>query len=203
MYYSPKPVTHVHHHKEQRFLRLGDACVAQPCDDVVDLVRQRGETSLGASTREILVYSILSSDDVANPFTRDISIGGSNRTACMQDGGLHASSIFSTKEVDKAIGKLLPETAKPLLATLQALEDTLPIGTLAWCRWASQTQLKKAGSHAGAKLAKPEPGNLICDPTCGSGSLALDTARELPDNACRLFGQEKNGSTLALAKMNM
>ena len=74
--------------------------------------------------------------------------------ACMQDGGLHASSIFSTKEVDKAIGKLLPETAKPLLATLQALEDTLPIGTLAWCRWASQTQLKKAGSHAGAKLAK-------------------------------------------------
>ena len=35
--------------KEQRFLWLRDAGVAQPCEDVVDLVCQRGETSLFAS----------------------------------------------------------------------------------------------------------------------------------------------------------
>lgn len=54
-----------------------------------------------------------------------------------------------------------------------------------------------------AKLAAPEPGNLICDPTCGSGSLLFDTARVMDDKNYRLYGQEKNGSTLALAKMNM
>ena len=54
-----------------------------------------------------------------------------------------------------------------------------------------------------AKLAAPEPGNTICDPTCGSGSLLFDVARVLGDNNYRLYGQEKNGSTLALAKMNM
>lgn len=54
-----------------------------------------------------------------------------------------------------------------------------------------------------ALLVKPEPGNLICDPTCGSGSLALDTARLIPGGDYRIYGQEKNGSTLALAKMNM
>ena len=54
-----------------------------------------------------------------------------------------------------------------------------------------------------AKLAAPQQGNLICDPTCGSGSLLFDTARVLGSENCRLYGQEKNGSTLALAKMNM
>jgi len=54
-----------------------------------------------------------------------------------------------------------------------------------------------------ARLAAPEPGNTICDPTCGSGSLLFDMARVLNNKDYRLYGQEKNGSTLALAKMNM
>jgi type I restriction enzyme M protein len=55
-----------------------------------------------------------------------------------------------------------------------------------------------------AKLAQPKNKDIICDPTCGSGSLLFDTARELGDSKkCRLYGQEKNISTLALAKMNM
>ena len=54
-----------------------------------------------------------------------------------------------------------------------------------------------------AKLAKPESGNLICDPACGSGSLLIDAGYEVGRKECRLYGQEKNGSTIALAKMNM
>ena len=55
-----------------------------------------------------------------------------------------------------------------------------------------------------AGLAKPKEKDLICDPTCGSGSLLIDAAALIGDSDnYRLFGQEKNGSTLALAKMNM
>lgn len=54
-----------------------------------------------------------------------------------------------------------------------------------------------------ALLAKPEPGHLICDPTCGFGSLVLDTSLFAKDGHYHLYGQEKNGRTLALAKINM
>ena len=54
-----------------------------------------------------------------------------------------------------------------------------------------------------AKLVEPRAGNRICDPTCGSGSLLLKTAREVPNRNVSLYGQEANGSTWALARMNM
>ncbi len=54
-----------------------------------------------------------------------------------------------------------------------------------------------------AKLVAPVSGNRICDPTCGSGSLLLRTAAEVPDGNCALYGQEKNGATWALCRMNM
>lgn len=54
-----------------------------------------------------------------------------------------------------------------------------------------------------AKLINPQPGNRIIDPTCGSGSLLIKTAREVGSNNFSLYGQEINGSTWALARMNM
>jgi type I restriction enzyme M protein len=60
-----------------------------------------------------------------------------------------------------------------------------------------------------AKLMQPESGARICDPTCGSGSLLITVAEEVPFKKgthirdCSLYGQESNGSTWALAKMNM
>ena len=54
-----------------------------------------------------------------------------------------------------------------------------------------------------AKLVEPRAGDRICDPTCGSGSLLLKTAREVPNRNVSLYGQEANGSTWALARMNM
>jgi len=54
-----------------------------------------------------------------------------------------------------------------------------------------------------AKLTKSQPGARICDPTCGSGSLLIKAAREVGSNNFSLFGQEANGSTWALAVMNM
>lgn len=54
-----------------------------------------------------------------------------------------------------------------------------------------------------AKLVDPQPGNRICDPACGSASLLVKVAREIASNNFSLYGQENNGSTWALARMNM
>lgn len=54
-----------------------------------------------------------------------------------------------------------------------------------------------------AKLTKSEPGARICDPTCGSGSLLIKSGREVGSKNFSLYGQEANGSTWALAVMNM
>lgn len=54
-----------------------------------------------------------------------------------------------------------------------------------------------------AKLAKPKEGDKICDPACGSGGLLIEAALEVGSRNYALFGMEVNGSTWALAKMNM
>jgi type I restriction enzyme M protein len=54
-----------------------------------------------------------------------------------------------------------------------------------------------------AKLVRPKPGDRICDPACGSGSLLIKVGHEVGSNNFSLFGQESNGSTWSLCRMNM
>ncbi len=54
-----------------------------------------------------------------------------------------------------------------------------------------------------AKLLAPKKGNTICDPTCGSGSLLIKVGRQADERDFALFGQEMNGTTHALCRMNM
>ena len=54
-----------------------------------------------------------------------------------------------------------------------------------------------------AKLTQSKPGSRICDPTCGSGSLLIKAGQEVGSDNFSLYGQEANGSTWALAVMNM
>ncbi|POB13850.1 type I restriction-modification system subunit M [Halobacteriovorax sp. DA5] len=57
-----------------------------------------------------------------------------------------------------------------------------------------------------AELVQPKSGDRICDPACGSGSLLIKCANQLLKdgvNDFALYGQEVNGQTMALAKMNM
>lgn len=73
----------------------------------------------------------------------------------------------------------------------------------------------KAGKKAGefytpaevssllAKLVIPQPGDRICDPACGSGSLLIKVAKEVGSDNFSIYGQENNGSTWALCRMNM
>lgn len=58
------------------------------------------------------------------------------------------------------------------------------------------------------KLLKPQEGESIYDPTCGSGGFLIETINYLKENKCnhkniQLFGQENNISTWAMAKLNI
>ena len=54
-----------------------------------------------------------------------------------------------------------------------------------------------------AQLVKPKAGDRICDPACGSGGLLVEAARAIGGRDFALYGMESNGSTWALARMNM
>lgn len=54
-----------------------------------------------------------------------------------------------------------------------------------------------------ARLVQPKDGDRICDPTCGSASLLIRCANQIGGQNYSLYGQESNGSTWALAKMNV
>jgi type I restriction enzyme M protein len=54
-----------------------------------------------------------------------------------------------------------------------------------------------------ARLTQSAPGARICDPTCGSGSLLIKAGQAVGSDNFSLYGQEANGSTWALAVMNM
>lgn len=54
-----------------------------------------------------------------------------------------------------------------------------------------------------ARLVKPEVNDRIYDPTCGSGSLLIRVANQVPNKKVAIYGQERNGATHSLALMNM
>ena len=62
--------------------------------------------------------------------------------------------------------------------------------------------------HLMTQLLEIEPGDSVYDPTCGSGGMLLSAAEELrrqgkEHRALRLFGQERNLTTSAIARMNL
>lgn len=70
---------------------------------------------------------------------------------------------------------------------------------------------KKAGSfytpaavsEIMARIVNVQPGERVYDPTCGSGSLLIKAAKKQNSKEVSIYGQEVNGSSVAMAKMNM
>lgn len=54
-----------------------------------------------------------------------------------------------------------------------------------------------------ARLVEPKENDRIYDPTCGSGSLLIRVVDKVPNRKVAIYGQERNGQTHSLAKMNM
>lgn len=54
-----------------------------------------------------------------------------------------------------------------------------------------------------ARLVKPQENDRIYDPTCGSGSLLVKAFNKVPNKKAQIYGQERNGQTHSLCRMNM
>ena len=122
--------------------------------------------------------------------------------------------LGETKDRNRRLKNLLQDFANPVL-------DLRPsrIGNLDVIGNAYEYLIGKFASDAGkkggefytpaevsillAKLLAPKPGETICDPACGSGSLLIRVAAEVGNDNYFVFGQEVNGGAWALCKMNM
>ena len=117
------------------------------------------------------------------------------------------------KDRNRRLKNLLEDFAKPSLDLRPSRVTEDIIGECyiyLISRFASDAG-KKAGefytpaavSRLLAGLAAPQPGDTICDPACGSGSLLIRAAEQVGSDNFALYGQEVNGATWALARMNM
>lgn len=123
------------------------------------------------------------------------------------------ASLGKTKDRNRRLKHLLEDFHKPQLDMnpTRVSEDMIGNTYIYLIERFASDAGKKAGefytphsvSELVAKLAGPKAGDRICDPSCGSGGLLIEAAREVGSNDFALFGMEVNGSTWALAKMNM
>ncbi|MFH0728027.1 MAG: type I restriction-modification system subunit M [Pseudomonadota bacterium] len=123
------------------------------------------------------------------------------------------ANLGKTKDRNRRLKTLLEDFNKPLLdmSPGKVSEDVIGNTYIYLIERFATDAGKKAGefytphkvSALVAKLVKPRPGNRICDPACGSAGLLIEAAREVGDKNFALFGMESNGSTWALARMNM
>lgn len=123
------------------------------------------------------------------------------------------ANLGRPKDRNRRLKNMLEDFAKPALDLRPSRVTEDIIGECyiyLISRFASDAG-KKAGefytpaavSRLLAKLAAPKAGNTICDPACGSGSLLIRAAEEVGSDNFALYGQEVNGATWALARMNM
>ena len=120
-------------------------------------------------------------------------------------------NLGQTKDRNRRLKNLLEDFAKPTLDLSNVSEDVIGDAYIYLIEKFASEAGKKAGefftprkvSEVVAKLAAPKDGALICDPACGSGSLLLRAGEEVGTSNYRLYGQEANGQTRALARMNM
>jgi len=54
-----------------------------------------------------------------------------------------------------------------------------------------------------SRLVKPKENDRIYDPTCGSGGLLIRAFKKVGTKKAQIYGQERNGQTQALCRMNM
>ncbi|WP_419859721.1 type I restriction-modification system subunit M [Candidatus Palauibacter sp.] len=123
------------------------------------------------------------------------------------------ANLGRTRDRNRRLKNLLEDFAKPSLdlRPSKVTEDIIGQCYIYLISKFASDAGKKAGefytpapvSRLLAKLAAPKPGAQICDPACGSGSLLIRAAEEVGSNDFALYGQEVNGATWALARMNM
>ena len=135
-----------------------------------------------------------------------------------QDISFNSNKLGDEQQKNDILRHLLEDFAKPELNLRESRVGQLDVIGNAYeflIKNFASTSGKKAGefytppevSTLMARLMDPQPGDEICDPTCGSGSLLMKCGRLIRQRTgarkYALYGQEAIGSTWALAKMNM
>lgn len=123
------------------------------------------------------------------------------------------NKLGRTKDRNRILKNMLEDFHKPQLdmSPERVTEDVIGNTYIYLIERFASDAGRKAGefftpqkvSRLVAKLVRPQKGDRICDPACGSGGLLIEAAREVSDKDFALFGMEVNGSTWALARMNM
>jgi type I restriction enzyme M protein len=124
------------------------------------------------------------------------------------------ANLGKTRDRNRRLENLLGDFARLDLRPSRVSEDVIGNTYIYLIERFASDAGKKAGefytpkqvSKLLAQLAAPKPGDRICDPSCGSGGLLIEAAALVEQQGSRdfaLFGQEVNGSTWALARMNM
>lgn len=135
-----------------------------------------------------------------------------------QDITFNTDKLGEEKQKNAILRHLLEDFAKPELDLRPSRVGTLDVIGNAYeymIKLFAASGGQKAGefytppevSELMAELLDPQPGDSICDPACGSGSLLMKIGRKIRDHhdskQYALYGQEAIGSTWSLAKMNM
>ena len=135
-----------------------------------------------------------------------------------QDISFNTDKLGEEKQKNTILRHLLEDFAKPELNLKPSRVGTLDVIGNAY-EYMIKLFAASGGQKAGefytppevsdliAELLDPQPGDSICDPACGSGSLLMKCGRKVIANhnskKYELYGQEAIGSTWSLAKMNM
>ena len=169
-----------------------------------DLYAQRNETNLGEVIDKALEAIEEANKEKLQGVFRNISFNSE-------------SNLGQTRERNVRLKSLLQDFSDPKLDLRPSRVGNLDVIGNAYeyliANFAANAG-KKAGefytpaevSELVAELVQPRPGERISDPACGSGSLLIKCANYIQKGGSRdvaLYGQEINGSTWALAKMNM
>ncbi len=169
-----------------------------------DLYAQRNETNLGEVIDKALEKIEEANKGKLQGVFRNISFNSE-------------SNLGQTRERNVRLKSLLQDFSDPRLDLRPSRVGNLDVIGNAYeyliANFAANAG-KKAGefytpaevSELVAELVQPQPGERISDPACGSGSLLIKCANHIQRGGSRdasLYGQEINGSTWALAKMNM
>jgi type I restriction enzyme M protein len=124
------------------------------------------------------------------------------------------AKLGATRDRNRRLKMLLEDFHSLDLSPGRVSEDMLGEGYIYLVERFASDAGKKAGefytpsqvSKLLARLVDPQPGARIYDPTCGSGSLLLRAAEVVEAKGSRDFslsGQEVNGATWSLARLNM
>ncbi len=123
------------------------------------------------------------------------------------------ANLGKTKDRNRRLKLLLEDFNKPELdlSPSRVSEDVIGNTYIYLIERFASDAGKKAGefytphkvSELVAKLCAPKAGARICDPACGSAGLLIEAARVVDGKNYALYGMEVNGSTWALARMNM